>query len=200
MTEAGLVLANDCAYHKGQHIYEDLFIAESVDENNQPVTDGESGAKLLMTNLYNYTQPLIRYEITDMVTFSDQTCPCGSPFQMIANIGGRTDDILTMPHRNGGEVPVHPHNLRSPIAEITDIKQYQIIRERDGLHINLVLRNDAPSADEVRQAIQSKLERKLSALGVVCPSLHINIVKSVERDKQKMGKFRQIKSNIPKRN
>jgi phenylacetate-CoA ligase len=200
MTEAGLVMANDCARHKGMHIYGDLFIAESVDENNKPVSNGESGAKLLMTNLYNYTQPLIRYEITDVVTFSDQTCPCGSPFQMIANIGGRTDDILTMPHRDGGEVPVHPHNLRSPIAEITDIKQYQIIQEQDGLHINLVLRKDAPSAGEVRQAIQSKLERKLNALGAVCPALHINIVESIERDKQKMGKFRQIISKIPERN
>lgn len=200
MTESGLVLANDCAHHKGMHIYGDLFIAESVDENNQPVAAGASGAKLLLTNLYNYTQPLIRYEVTDVVTLSDEQCPCGSPLPLITNVGGRTDDILMMSGRDGGEVPVHPHNLRSPIAGITDIKQYQIVQERDGLHISLVLRKDTASADEVRQAIQSKLEEKLSALDAVCPVLHMNFVRHIERDQQKMGKFRLIKCNIPKGN
>ena len=199
MTESGLVLANDCAHHKGLHVYGDLFLAESVDENNQPVAAGESGAKLLVTNLYNYTQPLIRYEVTDVVTFSGDRCPCGSPFRLIANVGGRTDDILTMPRRDGGEVPVHPHNLRSPIAEVTDIKQYQIIQEQDGLYVTLVLRKDAASSDEVRQAVQSRLEQKLSALGAVCPVLHVNFVDHIERDQQKMGKFRLIKCNIAKR-
>jgi phenylacetate-CoA ligase len=43
----------------------DLCIVELVGADNRPVTPGVSSAKVLVTNLYNVTQPLIRYELTD---------------------------------------------------------------------------------------------------------------------------------------
>jgi hypothetical protein len=46
----------------------DMCIAELADEGNQPVPDGTPSAKVLLTGLYNHTQPLIRYELTDRFT------------------------------------------------------------------------------------------------------------------------------------
>ena len=46
----------------------DMCITELVDQDNQPVPDGTPSAKVLLTNLYNHTQPLIRYELTDRLT------------------------------------------------------------------------------------------------------------------------------------
>jgi phenylacetate-CoA ligase len=46
----------------------DMCLTELVDEDNQPVPDGTPSAKVLLTNLYNHTQPLIRYELTDRFT------------------------------------------------------------------------------------------------------------------------------------
>jgi len=43
----------------------DMCVAELVDEHNQPVRPGVASRKLLVTNLHNRTQPLIRYELTD---------------------------------------------------------------------------------------------------------------------------------------
>ncbi|MGV7852596.1 hypothetical protein PJM29_30980, partial [Mycobacterium kansasii] len=43
----------------------DMCIVELVDAHNQPVARGAASAKVLVTNLYNLTQPLIRYELTD---------------------------------------------------------------------------------------------------------------------------------------
>ena len=43
----------------------DLCIVELVDEDDQPVPSGTPSAKVLVTNLYNRAQPLIRYELTD---------------------------------------------------------------------------------------------------------------------------------------
>jgi hypothetical protein len=43
----------------------DMCLVELVDACNQPVTDGGASAKVLVTNLHNHTQPLIRYELTD---------------------------------------------------------------------------------------------------------------------------------------
>ena len=52
----------------------DLCLAELVDEGNNPVPAGITAAKVLVTNLHNLTQPLIRYELTDRFTR-----PAGAP-------------------------------------------------------------------------------------------------------------------------
>ena len=195
MTESGFVLANDCSCHNGFHINEDFMIAESVDEENRPVPDGQSGAKLLVTNLYNYTQPLIRFEISDIVTFSQTPCPCGRAFKTISSVGGRADEIIYLDRFQGGQIPIHPHNLRSAVAEITEIKQYQIVQESDGLHLTISLR-DRTLADAVRDKLKDKFSRKLTSLGAVCPALHVKFVENIERDELKMGKLRLIRSNL----
>jgi len=46
MTEAGILFGADCSFHRGVHIFEDLFIVEVVDENNRAVADGSLGYKL----------------------------------------------------------------------------------------------------------------------------------------------------------
>ena len=198
LTEAGNTFAVDCSAHHGLHIFEDFFIVESVDENDNPVPDGEAGAKMLFTNLYNYSQPIIRYEIADVITLKEETCPCGHPFKLISDIEGRSDEIIYLHNKDGDEVPVHPHNLRSPIIAIPDIKQYQVIQEEDGFHITLALRKDAASADDVIRQLKDKLEQKLTSMGAICPGMYINIVDELERDQKKMGKLRLIKSNIRK--
>jgi len=63
VTEAG-ALAGECNAHTGLHLYEDLDIVEVVDMSNRPVPPGVYGDKLLLTRLFNTTQPLIRYEVS----------------------------------------------------------------------------------------------------------------------------------------
>jgi len=76
LTETG-VTANECAEHAGLHVFEDACIYEVVDEQNRPVPPGRQGDKVLVTNLYSRTQPFIRFEVTDLVTVTDDPCPCG---------------------------------------------------------------------------------------------------------------------------
>jgi phenylacetate-CoA ligase len=85
MTEAGLI-GTECQHRAGVHVSEDLVLVETVDEANQPVPPGVPAAKVLVTNLANYAQPLIRYEVTDRVTLSSEPCPCGRPFARIARV------------------------------------------------------------------------------------------------------------------
>jgi phenylacetate-coenzyme A ligase PaaK-like adenylate-forming protein len=90
MTETGLIGA-ECQHRGGIHISEDLTIIESVDDRHQPVPHGTTGAKVLVTNLTNYAQPLIRYEVPDRVTLSPDICRCGRPFTTIARIDPREE-------------------------------------------------------------------------------------------------------------
>jgi len=57
----------------------DMCLAELVDDDNNPVPAGVPSAKVLVTNLHNFTQPLVRYELTDQFTSPHPTPADGWP-------------------------------------------------------------------------------------------------------------------------
>jgi len=87
-----MALSSGCPQHNGAHVNADLALLEVVDDNYRPVPDGTPGSKILVTNFYNWIQPLIRYEIGDVVTMSPSACPCGSPFPLVQSVAGRTEE------------------------------------------------------------------------------------------------------------
>jgi hypothetical protein len=50
MTEAGII-GSHCGRHRGVHLFEDQAIVEVVDEHDRPAPAGQTGHKLLVTNL-----------------------------------------------------------------------------------------------------------------------------------------------------
>jgi phenylacetate-coenzyme A ligase PaaK-like adenylate-forming protein len=76
-TEAAVPAASR-QHQIGMDILEDLVIVESVDTHNHPVPPGTPGHKLLLTNLVNHVQPLIRDELSDSVTIADGLTPSAS--------------------------------------------------------------------------------------------------------------------------
>lgn len=63
-------------------------IIEVVDEKNKPVSNGETG-KVIVTNLFNYSMPFLRYENGDMATLGPKKCKCGNPLPTLEKIDGR---------------------------------------------------------------------------------------------------------------
>jgi putative adenylate-forming enzyme len=194
MTEGG-GLGCDCPFHRGIHLSEDLFIVEVVDEKNQPVPDGSPGYKLLLTNLFNYTQPLIRYEVSDMLTMSREPCLCGRPFRLIAKVEGRSDDIIYLQSPQGRDVPIHPIHFRSPMGAFQEIKEYHVLHEYDGFNISIVLRKGAPG-EEVADKLRANLRKKIESVGAICPEIRVQFVDRIERDPNLMGKLKLVKSNV----
>lgn len=87
-------LSVGCNARDGCHLNADHAILEVVDESNRPVPAGTPGSKVLLTNLYNRLQPMIRYEIGDVVTLGAAPCPCGSNLPRIEAVSGRTKERL----------------------------------------------------------------------------------------------------------
>ena len=50
---------------------------------------------IIVTNLYNYAFPVIRYALGDIVSPIEGTCPCGRQFPLLSNVIGRTHDLFT---------------------------------------------------------------------------------------------------------
>lgn len=105
--EAGVV-ASECSQHSGLHLYEDLMIVEVVDQNNRPVAPGELGSRVLITALTKYTQPLIRYELSDLIRLSEGPCPCDRSLHLVKELQGRTQHMLFLPSAAQGRMAVPP--------------------------------------------------------------------------------------------
>lgn len=180
-TSEGGAMAVGCWQSAGMHLNEDLVIVEPVDPDGRPVPTGEVAAKVLVTNLYNDTMPLIRYELTDEVTVLDEPCPCGEATLRVADVQGRTDDVFTY-----GNVAVHPHVIRSVVGRHPAIVTYQVVQTNHGIDVSFCA---TATLDQVQ--VRSELERALAEAGLPAADVHVRLVDDVERHKA-TGKLRRF--------
>jgi len=123
-----LLLTNGCPKMGGMHVNADWAILEVVDENNEPVPDGEKGEKVLITNLANRVQPIIRYEIGDIVTMATKPCGCGSNLPLIEGVDGRDSEMFWI--ESYGELqPLPPAVFEIALGEVLDAREYQLVQE-----------------------------------------------------------------------
>ena len=184
-TEA-LCMASECDSHHNMHLFIDWHVFEVVDKDLNPVKSGKPG-NILVTNLYNYTQPLIRYEMGDEIILDDTLCPCGSPFPLVKSISGRKADFLWFdgPH---GEEYIHPLIIGDFF--VPDLEKFQIVQiQKNRLLIKAVLHGNK---EKVFSGIQKKIHGVLTEKSLEKNvSFTIEAVEEIPNDPQ-TGKFRHI--------
>jgi phenylacetate-CoA ligase len=173
------VFAGFCGHRN--HLPDDLCIFEPVGVDGHPVKTGSPSHKVYITNLYNHTLPLIRFEVTDEVTVLGGPCPCGSVFRSIADPQGRLDDTFAYP--NG--VRIHPHVFRSALAEHHQIVEYQVRQTTIGADIHVVAEAEIDTA-----LVTHKIEEALRALSLHQPS--VTITRRAALDRQTTGKLKRF--------
>ncbi len=52
---------------------------------------------MVVTDLWNYGMPFIRYRVGDMAVLSDEVCPCGRTYPLLKRVTGRIADYLVSP-------------------------------------------------------------------------------------------------------
>jgi phenylacetate-CoA ligase len=133
-----LFLSQGCPVSRGAHVNADWAILEVVDENYRAVPAGELGKKVLLTNLFNRVQPIIRYEVGDMVALSAAPCACGSRLPKIAHIEGRTAEQLWVGHP-GNYQEITAMMFKNAADYLRDVREWQAVQEeRNLLRVQLV--------------------------------------------------------------
>jgi len=165
-------VATSCGHGQGMHMSDDVTIVEPVDAEGKPVPPGVRSTKIYLTNLYNHTLPLIRYEITDEMTFLDEPCPCGSAYRRIDDIQGRLDEVLTY----ACGIQVHPHLFRSVLGGERNILEYQVRQTRCGAAISIRCVGDVDVSN-----LRSKIEKGLKVLGLEDAEVSITQAEHFER-------------------
>ncbi len=163
------------------HLPDDLVIVEPVDLAGRPVAPGEPAAKLYLTNLYNHTQPLIRFEIADGLTLLEGVCACGSAHRRIADLTGRADIVFDYDH----QVMVHPMALRLELHDERHVTEYQVRQTARGVSVKVV--TDMP---EDLDRIRERVARTLRTAGLADPDVTVEAVDRLDR--LAAGKLRQF--------
>jgi phenylacetate-coenzyme A ligase PaaK-like adenylate-forming protein len=153
-TEGGEI-ACECE-ERHLHINEDWVIVEPVDQDYRPVPYGEMSDKVLITNLSNYIQPFIRYELTDRVIVHNEKCKCGRTTLWL-EIEGRTDDILEFD--NG--VRIAPMSLYKVLEEVKTIRRFQLVqRASDRVELRMISDERVIAYEQAKHDLQQFFESK----------------------------------------
>ena len=119
----GMGHATDCEQHGELHVCEECSIMQIVDAQGKEVHDGEEG-EIVLTALYNFGFPFIRYAPGDMAVKSERKCACGRNTKMIRVLNGRSSDNFKLAN---GKV-FNAFSL--PIEALTEeIAQFQLLQE-----------------------------------------------------------------------
>ncbi len=159
---------------------EDGCIIELVDEEHRAVRPGTPCAAVLVTNLGNRLQPLIRYELTD--TFVQQ--PAGQG-HLRARVQGRSDDDFRY-----GAVTIHPLVIRSVMVRSPDVLEYQVRQTTNGIDVSAV----AEGTLDV-ESLRGQLGVALTRAGLANPDITVRRTPNLARD-PRTGKLRRF---VPRR-
>lgn len=160
------------------HLFEDLVIAEVVDENYQPVPPGTYGAKLLITTLFSRTQPLIRYELNDSVRLSMESCSSGLPFAILESIQGRIEDILYLPAKSGGRVAIQSL-VFNRIMDILPVSGWQVTQNADESLTALI----SGARDELNdRELENTLRQALTEQDALVPAINVQRISTIPKN------------------
>jgi phenylacetate-CoA ligase len=121
-------IAYQCLEGTNHHIQDESYIVELL-VDGRPALPGEIG-EIVITDLNNYSVPLIRYRIGDLAQCIQQnTCACGRNHKTIGEITGRTQALIAC--GNGVWLPgtFFAHYFKDFDFAL---KHYQIYQERYG--------------------------------------------------------------------
>lgn len=120
--EVGLI-ASECKHQNGLHINADNVLVEVVN-NGKPVSVGELG-DIVVTDLWNYGMPFIRYKMEDVGSLKTQPCSCGRGLPLMGSVKGRTGDFFVS--KDGSRI--HGEYFTHLFYHQPEISKFQIIQE-----------------------------------------------------------------------
>lgn len=177
-------IAAECEYGR-MHIACDVCCVQIL-TGGKPVSEGEVG-EIVVTPLYNYGMPLIRYRIGDVGSWDTQACPCGRGLPALHEIVGRTNSIITLP---SGKY-LYGGIFLTILEDVLEIQQFRVHQPtKNKLEILL------EKGDGFRQeTIDLVHERTIKLLGD--EPINVSILATNEIPPTVSGKYLVTTSDVP---
>jgi len=178
-----MLIASECERREGLHVNADHLVVELRRRAHAPATEP---GEVVVTDLFNYGMPFVRYLNGDVATASDHVCSCGRGLPLLQRVDGRLLDAIRTPagHLLPGEF--FPHMLK----DVPGLVRFQVVQRRlDQLELSLVR---GAGFDEASLAyIRHELAK------VVGDSLQLNVHFVDDIPLTPSGKWRVCISELP---
>ena len=188
-------VACECTEQAGMHVWEDHFIAETINpDTGEVLPEGEVG-ELVFTSLTKEAFPVIRYRTRDICRLIREDCPCGRTHVRMSKPSGRTDDMLIIRGVN-----VFPSQIEEVLLRVSGNRitpNYQIVLDRvnntDTFDVNVEM-SEAFFSDNVRaiEALERNITEQLRSTLGIGAKVHLVNPKTIVRSE---GKARRVVDN-----
>lgn len=162
--------------HGSLHINEDLIKMQLLNADGSETAPGEPCYQLIVTDLHKKSQPVIRYELNDVIVVSPKKCTCGSSFRVIDRIMGRTDDLFWGQREDTSESQfIFPDYIRRAIINSTDmIEEYQAIQKSYlKVVIRLMLKTKDIDTEQLTTTIKQSIQQVFLSYSCSVPSVEV---------------------------
>jgi phenylacetate-CoA ligase len=147
----GLNIGFQAAPNAPFYIYDNLNLLEIIDDESKPVPAGEAG-KSVLTNLFNFATPVIRYRMNDRIIKSIHS-DTQLGVNQIESIKGRTMSPLPITTNSGTIDYINPHVINEFF--VPGLQNFQFISRKNLVKIIYV------SHDNLNDAIFNEFEKIL---------------------------------------
>lgn len=162
----------ECEQRQGGHIRPELIVTEIVDQNNQPVADGEVG-EVVVTPLGVEGMPLIRFKTGDISFMIHEPCSCGRNTPRLGPILGRKNQMLKFKGTT-----LFPNSILSvlegiPFFEGGYIQALQYADGTDRIQLHVAVKDARHDIARIEELLRAKIR--------VVPEIVINTKEEIEK-------------------
>jgi phenylacetate-CoA ligase len=183
-----MLIGAECDRHEGLHLTTENLLVEVLDDEGRPTPAGQEG-NIVITDLYNYGMPFVRYANGDRAVAGWGTCSCGRGLPLLHSVVGRRLDVLET--SEGRLIPgeFFPHLVKDYPA----IRRFQVVqKEPDHIELRVVLGEGWK--EQSRQALEAEVRK------VVGPEVRFDFLPVTDIPLSPAGKLQVVlRSNAPRR-
>jgi len=119
-----MLIGAECEHHCGLHLSMENLLVEILNDDGTPTPEGSEG-NVVVTDLFNYGMPFVRYINGDRAIAGFGNCPCGRGLPLLRKVVGRQLDTLETP--DGRKIPgeFFPHLIK----EFPAVRRFQVVQE-----------------------------------------------------------------------
>ncbi|HZN66418.1 MAG TPA: hypothetical protein VFB66_14110 [Tepidisphaeraceae bacterium] len=179
-----MLIGAECERHEGLHLTMEHLLVEVLDDDGNPTPDGEEG-NVVVTDLFNYGMPFIRYVNGDRAIAGWGACSCGRGLPLLKKVVGRQLDVIHTP--DGRKLPgeFFPHLIK----DFAPVKRFVVIQdEPDHLEVRVVMGSEWNPGD--RETILKRIR------DVVGPDMRLDVQEVEDIPLTAVGKHRVVINRV----
>jgi len=147
----------ECEFQNGGHQHPELIITEILDDDGNPVKEGETG-ELTITTLGVEALPLLRFKTGDIVKAHYEPCKCGRNTMRLGPVIGRKQQMIKYKGTT-----LYPPAMNDILNDFDGILCYQIVIQLNEIGLDEIIIklsteiSDENFENEVRDHFRAKL-------------------------------------------